>query len=102
MKLIAYLLGSNGVDGREPTYTERVFFDESQRDAALKEKPGYYSSQNQIVDVEEMQKAALAKLTPLEKAVLMIDTKNTKVALVNNFSSFPDVFKEIFGAKTNA
>jgi hypothetical protein len=72
MKFIAYLITSNGVDGKAPERIDFASDVEQERDEAFKalKPPNYYSKVERIVDQEQAVNQAKAKLNGLDKFLL--------------------------------
>ena len=72
MKSIAFLIVSNGVDGRDKTHIWGAWLHESERDKAfdaLRDK-NFHSKEDRIIDADLLKVEVLKKLDGLEKLVL--------------------------------
>lgn len=74
-KRIAYLITDNGIDGMAPTSIMQAFWEEHDRDLVYGESKNkaYYSTIEQIVDVEPAKKQARCKLNGLDRLLLGIE-----------------------------
>ncbi len=72
MKRIAYTITDSGVDGRGPIRIVAAFWDEDERNEALKQDSNmlWRSKGEKIVDIDEHERAVLAKLDGIDRLVL--------------------------------